>query len=305
MDQSAADAPEIVEINQLVERYEASMFTHRLHAEMSEMSGGCAICHHFNPPGQVLKCDECHSVEGASTLKKPGLRGAYHRQCLRCHQDWSHETNCIVCHVKRGDVVEPKAGRIAESHQRKPVPKKVSYETDHDDGPIVTFYHDDHTQRFSLSCASCHVQDNCGRCHDERESSAVDRVDDHGSCLPCHQEAVDDRCELCHDEAERARFDHKDKGWVLNRYHVEISCRSCHTNGYESPQSKRCTACHSNWLDGDFEHSVTGLVLDENHEDQDCGDCHTDERFDQPPNCEECHDEVSFPEDLPGTRLKR
>ena len=45
---------------------------------------------------------------------------------------------------------------------------------------------------------------------------------------------------------------------------------------------------------------VTGLVLDENHIENDCEDCHVNKNYSVKPTCEECHDEITYPDKLPG-----
>jgi hypothetical protein len=63
---SALIGPETVTINKIKSKqdlYKPVVFSHRLHAEMSDMSGGCETCHHYNPVGKILKCESCHSVE--------------------------------------------------------------------------------------------------------------------------------------------------------------------------------------------------------------------------------------------------
>ena len=36
-------------------------------------------------------------------LRQPSLKGAYHRQCINCHLDWSHENACGFCHEQAPD----------------------------------------------------------------------------------------------------------------------------------------------------------------------------------------------------------
>ena len=115
---------------------------------MADMSGGCTYCHHFNPPGKVLACAECHEAALLrDDINKPGLKGAYHRQCLDCHRTWSHKTDCVMCHERKveGQTDEQelnlKAELIKKSHSAVKVPKKIVKETEYEDGPLVTFFH--------------------------------------------------------------------------------------------------------------------------------------------------------------------
>ena len=75
--------------------------TTEAHASMAQMGKDCATCHHYSPPGTIPPCKECHGLGAESgDLRKPNLKGAYHRQCMACHVEWSHETQCGACHAR-------------------------------------------------------------------------------------------------------------------------------------------------------------------------------------------------------------
>ena len=79
---------DVVIIDRLAQFYGPVPFAHKIHADMSEISGGCTNCHH-NPEqgGEIAACVTCHvPTNGGGTLAQPGLKGAYHRQCLGCHR---------------------------------------------------------------------------------------------------------------------------------------------------------------------------------------------------------------------------
>jgi hypothetical protein len=305
---SADKAPEIIKIDTLKGDYEATIFTHKLHAEMAFMSGGCKTCHHFNPPGKVLTCIECHQPQSAeSDLSKPGLKGAYHRQCLNCHREWSHSTNCTVCHERKDSgaakaSIDDKAEFKKVSHPNIETPGKVVYNVDFDDGPIVTFFHDEHINLFNLSCENCHQNESCARCHDtlDKKAAATEK-EPHENCIGCHESDIDDNCTKCHDTKERKPFDHANTGWPLNKYHKKLYCNECHgSTGVFKKLNKNCTSCHKNWTSGKFNHKVTGLVLDETHIENDCENCHLNRNFSKKPVCTECHDDMSYPANVPG-----
>jgi len=65
--------------------------------------------------------------------------------------------------------------------------------------------------------------------------------------------------------------------------------------------NKNCLSCHKSWNNENFNHKVTGLVLDEDHIENDCEDCHINKNFNAKPTCDNCHDEITYPERLPGT----
>jgi hypothetical protein len=69
----------------------------------------CQGCHHESPIGENPPlCESCHGAEAAeSDLLKPGLRGAYHQQCLGCHEsmELKEPSDCFGCHpAKQGTV---------------------------------------------------------------------------------------------------------------------------------------------------------------------------------------------------------
>jgi hypothetical protein len=118
--------PDKVEIKAMVDQYEAAIFPHRkivhalsagidesgmakrFHGDMLTLCQGC----HHNAPATVTppKCTACHSntQEIATRIAgdgRPGLKGAYHGQCIGCHQKMGIKepaaTDCIKCHKER------------------------------------------------------------------------------------------------------------------------------------------------------------------------------------------------------------
>ncbi|TFH01687.1 MAG: hypothetical protein E4H13_04200 [Calditrichales bacterium] len=319
---TAADAPGVIVLDELSQMYVPVVFSHRLHAEMADMSSGCSVCHHYNPPGKILTCKECHDRSPLrADLSKPGLKGAYHRQCLGCHRDWSHETKCGLCHALITGVKTEKASVdttdiLGVEHPAIPEPDKLVYQTGSEKGRLVTFYHDEHIQVFDLTCVNCHIKENCKRCHQPAKDIAAraalnntpknlkkSEEAHHQACYGCHAR---DKCAICHSEKTRDRFDHaKRSGWGLNPYHQKVACDNCHGNLLAKKKvNKNCDSCHSGWNSATFNHKVTGLVLDENHIESGCEDCHIDRKFDLRPNCENCHDnEIKYHAKVPGRKI--
>lgn len=61
----------------------------------------CAGCHHHSPVGKrPAACGSCHGPKGHSTQDKPGLKAAYHRQCMACHKKMGlgRLNKCTSCH---------------------------------------------------------------------------------------------------------------------------------------------------------------------------------------------------------------
>lgn len=309
--ESATEIPDYVIMGELSEIYVPVVFPHKLHADMERMGQGCAVCHHYNPPGPILKCKECHGLPSQPEhLGQPSLKGAYHRQCLGCHREWSHETDCNVCHARLGangleELPRDLTDIIGSAHPKIETPDKWVYRIeDMEEGGVVTFHHSEHVDMFGLDCVSCHKQESCGRCHDEAAKTPHVRADPHEDCMACHN--VEEECERCHKNDEAPGFDHGLRtGFVLKDYHKRLACNACH----RTPQvftglTADCGTCHAEgWTLGEFDHSVTGLVLDEAHIEFDCEGCHT-EGFAAPTTCELCHEEdYVFPEKTPGTSI--
>ena len=57
---STKEAADVLFMGELSQIYVPVAFPHKLHASMTEMSGGCETCHHRNPPGPIQPCKSCH-----------------------------------------------------------------------------------------------------------------------------------------------------------------------------------------------------------------------------------------------------
>jgi hypothetical protein len=314
------EAPDVLLMNKMTKQYGPVIFSHRAHAKMSEMSGGCFGCHHYNDTAmRILKCDDCHSVERKrENVNVPDLKGAYHRLCMKCHRQWTGATSCSGCHLERNAKPTP-ADLARSSAQAKPehpsvtIPERKVFETPAQGKSVVTFFHSDHATRFGLKCADCHRNEGCVRCHETKEASAArtaaakpkaeDRTFEeiHRQCSSCHSAKS---CESCHRDKPMAAFDHAAaSGWALGRFHEKVNCQKCHgTSRQFTKLDKTCTSCHTKWLTGGFKHAVTGIALDETHAAVDCAECHQKKDFSVPPSCTSCHDDKSFPKQLPGKR---
>jgi hypothetical protein len=306
----ASEGPEMVIIDQLADLYRPVVFAHRLHADMSNMTGGCENCHHYSEQSGVIPpCRECHDeTKGPVSLNKPALKGAYHRQCMNCHLDWSHQNACGFCHDQASGSATASVDTtdiVGLSHPMIAATPSYIYQTSYDDGPVVSFHHEDHVEMFGLKCVDCHRGDSCSRCHHGNETKAKStRLDHVTTCGACHLERD---CKFCHNHEAKPKFEHtRTVGWALQPYHTKVGCKTCHGSpqDFHTP-SDRCTSCHIHWEEGGFNHAVTGLVLNDDHLDLDCRSCHLEADFSRHPSCEECHDEPMLPGKLPGVRVKR
>jgi hypothetical protein len=119
-----ADIPENVVIKDLVDQYEQVMLPHRkiVSSLIEGMNGSkqasqlaayfhnnagtvCQGCHHHSPESQKPpKCGHCHGNPfDEGNLMKPGLLGAYHQQCMGCHEamEIKKPKECVECHKER------------------------------------------------------------------------------------------------------------------------------------------------------------------------------------------------------------
>ncbi|MEW6412127.1 MAG: cytochrome c3 family protein [Candidatus Zixiibacteriota bacterium] len=300
-----SEAPDTFLIGELSDLYQPVDFNHKLHADMAQMGKGCETCHHYSPPGHIPPCADCHGGEkNPENLRQPSLKGAYHRQCLSCHREWSHDTKCIICHLPTpgGALARPgmdSTDIIGISHPVITVPDKKVYTTPYEQGPVVTLHHQQHIDLFGLRCVDCHKEENCSYCHDLQAQSRPSKTDEeiHAICNDCH---IKDACSKCHDHKEKPGFSHASTGWPLNRFHKDLSCRACHPTGKQIARlNNQCTSCHAGWNQQNFSHVVTGLKLDEIHGELECGDCHVDLKYSNKPDCSGCHDDGRTAEDAP------
>lgn len=314
---SPGEGPNMLLMNTMTRQYGPVVFSHRLHAQMSEMSGGCYGCHHYNDTAmRILACADCHPASRArEDISLPDLKGAYHRQCLSCHRAWTGSAACEDCHLDKNSKIptsEIFAQRAKErkEHPPVPVPQRKLYKTPGQENSVVTFFHTDHSSRFGLACVDCHREESCVRCHDKRRKVAAttartsgteERTFDeiHRRCSSCHGR---EECNSCHRSKPMEAFDHTlASGWALGRFHAKVACQKCHgkTKQFTKVDSQ-CTGCHTTWAVGAFKHEVTGLKLDEVHSGIDCAECHTANEFSKPPSCSSCHEDKTYPKEKPG-----
>lgn len=121
----ADDAPETVELDTLSNLYEPVTFDHAMHTEAAEcvechhhttgqqpVNPNCLRCHASSGESDSISCGECHSAErflpkdleersqpDVYHIDKPGLKGAYHLNCVGCHQEMGGPTGCQDCHA--------------------------------------------------------------------------------------------------------------------------------------------------------------------------------------------------------------
>ncbi|OGU56921.1 MAG: hypothetical protein A2X64_02740 [Ignavibacteria bacterium GWF2_33_9] len=314
-----SEGPKLVHMNDVEGDYGEVTFSHEVHAQMSSFSIGCEGCHHYNTTGPVVKCKTCHNTtRKRKDIFTPDLEAAYHRQCLNCHRQWDRTTDCQQCHITKKDEqdkVKREKIKKFENYKHPPLtePKKIVYQTKQPGGKYVTFYHNEHTERFSIACQTCHKDDNCISCHDVNHKQYSESVtkkkkthksfeQHHQPCINCHITTV---CSKCHSDKPEEEFNHyKNTGFDLSGNHFNLKCNKCHKSSSFKGLNSNCTSCHNNFKDGKFDHTKTGIKLDEIHIDLSCTDCHQNSRFDKPPICSDCHDGYKYPSKVPGKIIR-
>ncbi|ACV68168.1 sulfate respiration complex hexadecaheme cytochrome HmcA [Desulfohalobium retbaense] len=116
------DIPEEVTIKVMADEYKPATFPHRKIVNKlmegvkdsglaTAMHSGkdtiCSSCHHNSPASKKPpKCASCHGKPfDPNTPLRPGLKAAYHQQCMGCHTRMELEkpaaTDCASCHPKK------------------------------------------------------------------------------------------------------------------------------------------------------------------------------------------------------------
>ncbi len=293
--------------------YQPVLFSHRLHAEMSGMSGGCRMCHHYNPPGKVIGCSDCHELKRKrEDVSKPDLIGAYHRQCMDCHRGYTNGVECISCHQYNNINNEVASQKFSHQSPKRvhpdiSAPGKLQYNTPKAPGKLTTFYHIDHTNLFGLKCDNCHSNESCNKCHAIEKAASNNKTvkEKHSICSSCHDTNNSGKCNMCHSDKTLPGFDHlKRTGFKITEYHGKLSCDRCHVSKPNFTGLKKdCIICHGKWALDNFNHKVTGLKLDEIHGEMECENCHKEPTFAKQ-TCNDCHEDKIYPKDKPGKLVK-
>ena len=225
--------PEIVEIGQLENLFNPTRFNHKAHAEMASMGKGCQNCHHNVEPGQEhIACRECH-IDGINmeNPSQPGLRGVYHRMCMRCHSEWNEDTQCQNCHARKGEP-DSKVQAAVMSSPASTIKELLVFETNYKEGDKVPFHHKRHTEVYGFDCQMCHKNDGCFTCH-QKDNSARNVVRNihnqmENQCFLCHS---NNSCDHCHGRAEDDLFVHAQIKSVKSEVFETMTCRNCHGHG--------------------------------------------------------------------------
>jgi hypothetical protein len=198
---TAAEGPDRITMSEGTGHYGRVEFSHKVHAEMAEMGRGCIECHHEATEGQAMRrCGECHSPSRIrEDLETTDLRGAMHRQCMGCHEQWDPEMQCSSCHQEQ----DTPPFRVNAELQASPAATNM----------VLLKFHR------GLTCRHCHgdprkpgtLESACASCHEDWPASfdhrltglALDETHLEASCEDCHADATfaaTPICTSCHDE---------------------------------------------------------------------------------------------------------
>jgi len=194
-----------IQIESLKNMFGPVQFSHGKHASMAEMSKGCVMCHHKSEgPDDIKPCGTCHPVKitDESTVFI-GLKGAYHRQCLLCHTEWSNDRGCKYCHAMIG--APGKDGTVVKDTVIRKIEFKdtIEFMTTAKVGELVKFKHAYHNTVLNINCESCHRNEKCTYCHNRQLKRVSSRKkishDSHFRCSDCHKIMPDNKgCSYCH-----------------------------------------------------------------------------------------------------------
>ena len=140
----ATDVPDTVVIDVMSKLYAPVSFNHKMHVAYASCQEchhhttgeivadpNCARCHNKHDAKDVVSCSKCHVVDRFSDeyirtledpelyhIDKPGLKGAYHLNCISCHVITSGPTGCVGCHVmtEAGEKIF-RTGSFAPEHE--------------------------------------------------------------------------------------------------------------------------------------------------------------------------------------------
>ncbi len=124
----ATDMPDQVSINSMTALFDGVEFDHAMHTDLGE---DCSACHHHTTGTGTtdercvschadsdevtsVGCRDCHAAEPFSAeyinreseeiyqfhIDRPGLKAAYHWNCIGCHEQMGGPTDCQDCHTR-------------------------------------------------------------------------------------------------------------------------------------------------------------------------------------------------------------
>lgn len=263
---------------------------HQLYSELKfdVLNVDCYACHasnynSANSPNHLTAnfskdCQECHSISSltwsASNVNHsffPLVGGHALPSCYSCHKQNTFQgltPECYSCHRSNYEATKN------PNHISAGLPTTCNVCHSISGWSPANFNHNI-TQfpltgkHVNVTCVDCHktgytgTPTDCYSCHQKDYQSASD---------PNHvQQNYPQNCVQCHTTSGwgGANFDHNQSGFPLTGSHIQVSCASCHTNGY-SGISTDCVSCHQTNYQQAVNPNHVALTLPTN-----CESCHT------------------------------
>jgi len=235
----------------------------------------CVDCHentdvHKGALGS--QCNRCHSEMGWSSSRfdhsgtKFALTGQHeHVKCQRCHVDGKFTaipSRCVDCH-KFDDVHKSQYGNKCQKCHSNIGWKSAKF---------------DHNKETDFKLSGKHKLLECKQCHKPNRKANESKKTK--TCFSCHELSdkhkgrFGKKCKDCHNTQSwrKKKFDHQKTDFPLNGKHKEAKCVACHMGNVVDQQiESECFACHRQ--------------NDPHHETQ-------------YRNCNHCHDEVNWLENI-------
>lgn len=199
---------------------EACVSCHETLEPITERNG-LIIAHESCAP-EPTKCDTCHGVESHGTAARWAGQVAM-EECVACHSERSAPQECDTCHEGRVQIDRLRRGPWRVTHG-------PGWESTHPMGDYD-------------SCATCHTDAFCVRCH----GAPIPHPASFGSTHGLYAKAPQSSCESCHETASFCNdchgieMPHPDNFLKTHKKVAESVddplCVSCHEN-------KACTRCH-------------------------------------------------------------
>ncbi len=116
------DAPGVIIIKYLQNRYGPVTFDHSMHVSLA---GSCGKCHHQHNDKTRAMCGECHSLSAGQF--KASVKNGF-LPCSGCHTDYSPDTpempglkvafhkKCFECHIGVGELGSSPEGCVKTCH---------------------------------------------------------------------------------------------------------------------------------------------------------------------------------------------
>lgn len=124
----ASDMPEQALLDTMAKLFDGVEFDHAMHTELGEdcsachhhttgtgtMNERCVSCHAKSDGATSVACRDCHVSDPFSAehinkksaeinkfhIDMPGLKAAYHWNCIGCHEQMDGPTDCQDCHAR-------------------------------------------------------------------------------------------------------------------------------------------------------------------------------------------------------------